>query len=278
MAQRYPSGSGEGVPGSAGSMLPAQLTGFKLYGSDNRSIGRISDEGPNYVHVMTGLLGLGPELFVPRSAIHHCQDDRCYLSMAADQVSTMGWDRAPAEQPTTTYREAAAAAAPPVYPAEAAAPPYTRGEMTEEARRIPLRDEEIEVHKHREKVGEVVISKDVVEEQRTIDVPVSREEVTIERHRVDRPTEEALPPAGREADVVRVPVYEEFIDVEKHARVHEEIVVSPEDVTTQERVTRTVRREVPKVETTGQAEKLVHEEANVEEPPPEKSPEQKRQA
>jgi uncharacterized protein (TIGR02271 family) len=266
MAQRYPSGGSEGMSGATGPILPGQFTGYKLYSSDNKSIGKISDEGPNYVHVMTGLLGLGPDLFVPRSAIGRCADDHCYLNMTADQVHTMGWDHAPTEQPAATYRE------------EATAMPISRGAVSEEVQRIPLRDEEIEVRKHREKVGEVVITKEVVEEQRTIDVPVSREEVTIERHMVDRPTEEALPPVGREAETVRVPIYEEFVDVEKHARVREEIVVSPEDVTTQERVTRTVRREVPKVETSGEAEKFVHEEANVEELPAEKSSEQRRKA
>lgn len=265
MAERYPFQEPEKAPGITPAPLPEQLSGYTLYGSDNKSIGKIQEAGHDYLHVTTGLLGLGGALYVPRSAIDRCSGDTCYLDIPADQVHAMGWNRMPAEQPTAPL------------PKEAAAKPTERVEATEEARRIPLRDEEIEVHKHREKVGEVVIGKEVVEEQRSFDVPVSREEVTIERYTVDRPMEGTMPPVGRESEVVRVPIYEDVVDVEKRAHVHEEIVVSPEDITTQERVSGTVRREVPEVTTTGEAKKFVHESGELKENPPKESQE-KRQA
>ncbi len=265
MAERYPFQEPEKTSGYARQPLPEHLSGYTLYGSDNKSVGKIQDAGPDYIHVTTGLLGLGGALNIPRSAIDHCSGDSCYLDIPADQVHAMGWNRAPAEQPTEEQRK------------QAAGMPPAQG-VEEQARRIPLRDEEIEVHKHREKVGEVVIGKEVVEEQRTLNVPVSREEVTIERHIVDRPAEGALPPTGRESEVVRVPIYEDVVDVEKRAHVHEELVVSPEDVTTQEKITRTVRREVPEVSTTGEAKKFVHESGDVEENAPEEPREKRRQA
>ncbi len=239
--------------------IPQQLSGYSLYSSDDHEIGKIYDQGPNYAHVRTGLFGLGGELYVPLNAIDHCTEDRCYLNVPADRISSMGWNRMPAEGAAAGY----AAAAPPVQREVTEAAP--RPVEKEEERRIPLRDEEIEVHKHREKVGEVVIRKDVVEEQRSFDVPVTREEVSIERHMVDRPSEGSIPPVGREEEVIRVPVYEDVVDVEKRQHVHEEVVVSPEDVTTHQRVTETVRREVPEVETTGEARKFVHEEREGEE-------------
>lgn len=258
--------------GAAGlGTIPQQLSGYSLYSSDNHEIGKIYDQGPNYAHVRTGLFGLGGELFVPLSAIDHCTEDRCYLNVPADRISSMGWNRMPAAGAAAGY----AAAAPPVQREAAQAAPRPVAEEEAE-RRIPLRDEEIEVHKHREKVGEVVIRKDVVEEQRSFDVPVTREEVSIERHTVDRPSEGSIPPAGREEEVARVPVYEDVVDVEKRQHVHEEVVVSPEDVTTHQRITETVRREVPEVETTGEARKFVHEEREGEELTEEERREQQR--
>ncbi|HUX87421.1 MAG TPA: YsnF/AvaK domain-containing protein [Chloroflexota bacterium] len=266
MAQRNPYGEPTSAPRSGESMIPERLTGYKLYSSDDKSIGKVADEGAGYLTIPTGLFGLGGELHVPRSAISSCSDDRCYLNVPSDRIHEMGWQNPPAEQ-TGATRQAGMAGAPEAHRVS-----------EEETRRIPLREEEIEVHKHREKVGEVVISKNVVEEKQTIDVPIQHEEVCIERHTVDRPTSEALPAPGPEGEVARVPIYEDVVDVEKHARVHEEIVVSPEDVTTQERVTRTVRREVPKVEETGEAGKFVHEEGSCEDLSPEECEKLRRQA
>jgi uncharacterized protein (TIGR02271 family) len=250
--------------------LPQRLTGYSLYSSDNHEIGKVYDQGPNYAHVRTGLFGLGGELYVPLSAIDHCTEDRCYLNVPADRISSLGWNRPPAEQAAAGYREEAAQR---VHREAAEAAPHR---LEEESRRIPLRDEEIEVRKHREKVGEVVIRKDVVEEQRTIDVPVTREEIKIERHTVDRPAEGPMPSPGHEEEVLRVPVYEDVVDVEKRQHVHEEVVVSPEDVTTHEHVTETIRREVPELETTGEARKFIHEEDKIEEKPEKERGEQRR--
>lgn len=263
----------------AQTALPENVTGYSLYSSDDKDIGKIYDQGPNYVHVKTGLFGLGGDLYVPVSAIDHCSNDRCYLNIPADRIHTMGWNRMPSEQAAPAREQMVTREAAPPTPVQREAPeaPREYRGTEEEARRIPLRDEELEVHKHREKVGEVVISKDVVEEQRTINVPVSREEITIERRIVDRPSEGEIPSAGKEEQVVRIPVYEDVVDVEKHPHIHEELVVEPEDVTTQERVTRTVRREVPEVKMTGEAEKFVKEEGKVEETPPEERKEQRRQ-
>jgi uncharacterized protein (TIGR02271 family) len=134
----------------------------------------------------------------------------------------------------------------------------------EQEYRIPLVEEELDVSRHRQQVGEIVIGKEVIEEQRTIDVPVAHEEVTIERHYVNRPTDQPMPPVGREDQEVRVPIYEDQVDVQKHARVREEIVVTPEEVTGQQHVTDRIRREVPRVNTKGDVDNFVHGEEELE--------------
>ena len=263
-AQTYGTMPAAGATGYGLANLPQHLTGYELYSSDDKDVGKVYDESPGYIHVRTGLFGLGGEFFVPRDAIDRCTDDRCYLKVPADRIKDMGWNRRPTEAVGYAEREAA--------PPTREAAPRPREEVTEArpapteegVHRMSLRDEEIEVHKHREKVGEVVISKDVVEEQRSINVPVSHEEVRIERHDVDRPTTGEITEAGTKEEI-RVPIYEDVVDVEKRPHVHEEVTVSPEEVTSQERVTRTVRREVPEVKMTGEAEKYVEGEEAIEE-------------
>jgi uncharacterized protein (TIGR02271 family) len=242
-------GSMAGAPHVYGSTISAQeAVGHNLCDVNRKQIGNISSAGPTYFHVITGMLGLGQDLFVPIDAVDHCSKDCCYLGIAAEEIQGRGWTTRPAEV-TTTPRAMETGARPSDLGLEAGRGVY----------RIPLREEEIEISRHREKVGEVVISKDVVEEQRTIDVPVRREEVRIERHAVTGEASRAEGPLTPESasETIRVPIYEECVDVEKRQFVSEEIVVSPESSTHQERITRTVRREVPHVQTTGEADQFV---------------------
>lgn len=223
------------------TLAPSELVGKKLCASDRKEVGSIVDSNPNYLLVRTGIAGLGDQLYIPPSAMSGCNTDCCYLNVPYDRISSMGWERQPMRTATAGARPA------------------------EHEYRIPLIEEELEVHRHRQQVGEIVISKDVVEEQRTIEVPVAHEEVTIERHRVDRPADYEMPAVGREESVVRVPIYEDEVDVEKRARVREEIVVTPQEVTREQRVTDKIRREVPRVNETGDVDRYVHGDETIEE-------------
>lgn len=50
-----------------------------------------------------------------------------------------------------------------------------------ENEKLNLRKEELDIDKKRVQKGEVEISKEIVEEQKVVDVPVTHEEVVIER-------------------------------------------------------------------------------------------------
>jgi uncharacterized protein (TIGR02271 family) len=179
--------------------------------------------------------------------------------MTVDEMKTRGWTTRPAAAAGGAAAAGAAAAAPTARPAAPVPPEAGYG-----AYRIPLREETVDISRHREQVGEVIVSKEVVEEQRTFNVPVSHEEVRIERRRVTG-AEEAGPITDESAaQTIRVPIYEERVDVEKHPHVVEEVVVSPEETTRQERVSQTVRREVPHVRTTGGAGEFVEGEEAIE--------------
>jgi len=115
---------------------------------------------------------------------------------------------------------------------------------------IELHEERLQPRKESVEAGQVAVRKDVVTEQKSMDVPVTHEEVYVERHPVTpRPAGAADFGSGREE--VRVPVREEEVHLEKQPVVTEEVTVGKRTVQDTERVSDTVRKEVPRVERTG---------------------------
>jgi uncharacterized protein (TIGR02271 family) len=113
---------------------------------------------------------------------------------------------------------------------------------TDEEIRIPVMEEELTATVRSQEGGAMRIEKDVVTEQRTLDVPVTEERLRVERRVVDRPVN-AADAEGFDEVVIEVPLRTETVDVQKQARVAEEIVISKEAVQRTERVTDTVRKE-----------------------------------
>jgi uncharacterized protein (TIGR02271 family) len=125
---------------------------------------------------------------------------------------------------------------------------FDRGSDTE---RVELREEELRAEKERVQAGEVRLRKEVVSEERTIEVPVTREEVVIER----RPAGEGRRASGDidEGEEIRIPLMEEEVRVEKTPVVREEVTLKKREVKGTEQVSDTVRREEARVEQTGGA-------------------------
>jgi len=114
--------------------------------------------------------------------------------------------------------------------------------------RMELRREEIRPRTETRQAGEVTVGKEIVTEQKDIEVPVRHEEVSIERHPVEnRPASGGI----RAGEEIRVPVHEEQVQVEKQAVVYEEVEVNKQQVHGTERVSADVRREVPRIEREG---------------------------
>ena len=115
--------------------------------------------------------------------------------------------------------------------------------------RIRRHEEQLGARTRREQAGEVRVDKDVVEETRSIDVPVTHEEVEIRRVATDRPADDAS--VIDTGDSIRVPLTAETVDVVKEARVVEELEISKRPVTETRRVEDTVRREEIDIEPEG---------------------------
>ena len=111
---------------------------------------------------------------------------------------------------------------------------------------VPVREETLRAGTRAVRSGQVRVEKDVVSEERTIDVPVTEERVRVERHVVDRPVTAADADAFEET-VIEVPVYGEDVVVDKTVRVAEEVEISKERVQRTERVSGTVRHEEVRV-------------------------------
>jgi uncharacterized protein (TIGR02271 family) len=202
-------------------------TGTDVYGSDGEKIGSIAGVADTYFVIEKGFI-FTTDIYVPMSAVARVDDDKVMLSMTKDQVENEDWTREPAEE----------------VPAMGAAPAYTdvdtgaRSAVTDRDV-LERREERLVVDKDVEKAGDVRVGKRVVEQQQSVDVPVTREEVTVDRRSVDRPaTGENLTDES-----IDVPVYEERVEAAKEARVVEEVEVGKTATTDTERVEATVRRE-----------------------------------
>lgn len=131
------------------------------------------------------------------------------------------------------------------------APHEQQPEATGEMETLQLREEQLRARTTPVETGRVQLSKDVVEEQRTLEVPVSHEEVTLERRPVSRQPSDT--PIGEGDGTIRVAVHEEQVEVDKRSVVTEEISVGKRQVTETQPVSATVRREEARVDVQGEA-------------------------
>jgi len=126
------------------------------------------------------------------------------------------------------------------------------GRRFEDQEHIELREEELRVEKDRVEAGEVRLRKEVVEENKTMDVPVTREEVVVEKRSVGgrRPASGGV----GEDEEISIPVMEEQIQVDKTPVVREEVSLKKQQVQDTRKVSDTVKREEAWVDTAGTAE------------------------
>ncbi len=207
---------------------------IELHDADGDEIGKVVEVNPDFIVVetSTGFLGLGePKVyFVPRGQVAREEGDDWYLSIDKDELEGMNWSQAPGDSDwSTEWREGRLSA------------DTGRGQT-----RIRRYEEELEVNKTERQAGEVVVTKNVVEEIKTVEVPVRREEVHIERRPV---TDAAMSSESAETqgafggERITVPVMEEEIEVRKVPRAVEEIEITKTPTEETRTVEETVRRE-----------------------------------
>lgn len=119
----------------------------------------------------------------------------------------------------------------------------------DEDRKLRLREEQLDVSKNKVQTGEVNVHKEIIEEQKTINVPVTHEEIVIERRAVNNDT--TAEPVGAD-ETIRIPVSEEQVEVHKNTVVTGEVGIHKREVQGTEQVQDTVRREEARVGKSGE--------------------------
>lgn len=204
--------------------------GMTVYGSDGDKIGDIAEVQDDYFIIEKGFI-FTEDLYIPMSLVASSHDtDGVRLSITKSEVENGDWSNPPLPDRTGAGTVGYAG-----QHTDAAA-----GMDTDlDSDTLERREERLVVDKQTEKAGDVHIGKRVVEEEQSVDVPVTREDVTIERRAVDRPATGTTSSEDR----IDVPVYEERVEAGKDARVVEELEVDKRATTGTERVTGTVRKE-----------------------------------
>ncbi|HYF81703.1 MAG TPA: YsnF/AvaK domain-containing protein [Clostridia bacterium] len=119
---------------------------------------------------------------------------------------------------------------------------------TAEDGRLQLRQEELDVNKSRVQAGEVTLSKEVVEEQKAVDVPVTHEEVIIERRTINNESSDTPISSG---ETIRIPVSKEQVDVAKHTVVTGEVLARKHEVEETRHIEETLKKEEARINTEG---------------------------
>lgn len=217
--------------------------GWDVYGSDDQKIGSVDQVASNYVVIQKGWF-FTSDVYIPTQAIESVDavEGRVYLNIAKGDVDAQGWTNPPEDGQYESDQS---------QEWEGWAARGDRQTTDRESGTMALHAEELQAQKTTEEVGSVNLRKDVVEEQKTIDVPVTREEVHVRRTPVDRPadTETAF-----QSDQIDVPVRADRVQVTKTPHVVEEVEVSKTPVEETKTVSDTVRRERVDVGTTGDAQ------------------------
>ena len=213
------------------------LTGAEVFGADGDKVGTVSAVYPGYIVVEKGLF-FPTDYYIPMSAIASYDTDRVYLNVSKDAALGRGWDVRPVDLETATIATTTATTDTITETDRLAA---ARVETDDEIR-IPVMEEELTATVRSQDAGAVRIEKDVVSEERTLEVPVTEERIRVERRVVDRAATSADAGAFEET-VIDVPLRSETVDVQKHARVVEEVIVSKDAVQRTEQVRGTVRHE-----------------------------------
>jgi uncharacterized protein (TIGR02271 family) len=202
--------------------------GWDVYSADEQKVGNVDRVEQNYIVAHKGIF-FPKDLYIPLAAVRRFEHDRVYLNIAKDEVDGQDWGAEPMPAPGGMRADRGT----------------DIGGQT-----LHLHEEELRANKERVQAGEVRLGKEVVEEQRTVNVPVTREEVFIERRPGDRQPDDHN--IGEDAgETVRVPISEERVEVEKVPVMTEEVRVGKREVTENRQVTDTVRREEARIENEG---------------------------
>ena len=129
-------------------------------------------------------------------------------------------------------------------PHEQRKPAHGEHEYNQE-QHMRLRGEKLHAQKQQSQVGEVILRKELVKEEQSIDVPVMHEEVVIERRTMDDE------PLGA-SETIRIPVNAEQVNVTKDTVTIGDVVIGKRQVEETRHFKDTVQHEEARLEREGE--------------------------
>lgn len=202
-----------------------------LYDVDGDKVGDVVEVNPDFIVAESdgGFLGLGERrtYYVPRDRVSSKNEDSWYLDIDKDEIETMNWTAAPSRSDWSADWQTNA-------------PPWRDEHQT--GTRLRRYEEDLEANTVARQAGEVGVSKRVVEDTKTIEVPVRREEIHVERRPVTGDATASTDDAFQEG-TIRMTAMEEDVEVRKVARPVEEIELTKTRTEDTRRVEDIVRRE-----------------------------------
>lgn len=254
--------------------------GADVVGSDGDKVGEVVNAYPDYIVVKKGFF-FPSDYYVPSSAIANVDEGHVYLNVTKDEAMNQdpSWDTEPVASTTTGYDDTAATTTGAGYTADTDATTSTTAtglggytadvddretvttastdldrdtattrNVDDDNIRVSLAEEELTATKRQVDLGAVEVTKNVVSEEQTLEVPVTEERINVERRVVDRAV-------GADDDVfeegtIEVPISGEEVELRKEARVTEEVRIDKDQVQSTERVSGTVRHEEVQIDDT----------------------------
>ncbi|WP_342647619.1 YsnF/AvaK domain-containing protein [Mucilaginibacter sp. CSA2-8R] len=108
---------------------------------------------------------------------------------------------------------------------------------------IPVMQEDLQVDKQLIESGKVNVSKRVVDEDVTVDVPVAHEEVTVEKKAINQYVDTPPPAVRQDGDTTIISVLKEVLVVEKRLMLVEEVHITKKRTETSNPTQEKLRRE-----------------------------------
>ena len=230
-----------------------QWIGYHAVTNDGKELGEIrgvlnDDETgkPEWALVSVGFLG--GEKPVPLAGAQQ-QDDQVRVNVSKDQVksapSVGDTNHLTPEEEETLFNHYGVPYGGDTVTSMGGPNQNTQGQQGQGyGERMPLHEEELVAKKQTVQRGEARVGKQVVTEQKQVEVPVTHEEPYIERQPVAKRPAESEIGQGE----IKVPVMAEQATADKRTVVKEEVKVGKRPVTETQQVSDTVRREEPSIE------------------------------
>jgi uncharacterized protein (TIGR02271 family) len=236
--------------------------GRMAYDANREKIGTITTHNmqAGYFVAQKGMF-FPHDVYIPVDAVASADANSVYLNLTSDQLRDERY-KAPQTTGGTTAAAATGTARPALRTVAGDSPPAPQtsdrvGKTVKEATpatvkpqeiediTVPLREETLTANRTREQIGSVRVHRYVIQEDETIEAPVTHEEVTIEHvARSDLPV-------GTDAFTdkdVDVPLMGERLTLGKQAHVADEVHIHKRLVTEQQYASGSVRREQIRVE------------------------------